>query len=74
VKKDNVMVIVLNGKKLDVEAGATLGALLLQNDISTRTDGVAVAVNDAVVPRRQWAEVHLREGDAVEVIHAVQGG
>ena len=68
------MVIVLNGKKLDVPAGATLDALLLQNDISTRTDGVAVAVNDAVVPRRQWAGILLQEGDAIEVIHAVQGG
>jgi sulfur carrier protein len=68
------MVIELNGKKLDIQTGATLGALLLQNDISAKTEGVAVAVNAAVVPRRQWGDVYLREGDAVEVIHAVQGG
>ena len=68
------MDVTLNGKKLDVKDGVTLGALLRQHDISDGTDGVAVAVNDAVVPKRQWGELHLREGDAVEVIHAVQGG
>jgi sulfur carrier protein len=68
------MVIALNGKKLDVHDGATLGALLRENLIDDDTDGVAVAVNAAVVPKRQWSDVHLHEGDAVEVIHAVQGG
>jgi sulfur carrier protein len=68
------MDIMLNGKKLDVPVGATLAALLRRHDVSDQTDGIAVAVNDAVVPRRQWADVHLHEGDAVEVIHAVQGG
>jgi sulfur carrier protein len=36
--------------------------------------GVAVAVNGEVVPRSQWAEVALRDGDRVEVLTAAQGG
>lgn len=36
--------------------------------------GVAVAVNAAVVPRSQWAERALTEGDDVELVTAVQGG
>jgi sulfur carrier protein len=68
------MVIVLNGKKLDLNEGATLVALLRENRIVEDTDGVAIAVNSAVVPRREWSHVHLHDGDAVEVIHAVQGG
>jgi sulfur carrier protein len=66
--------ITLNGKPVHVHEGATLGALLREHDISNETDGVAVAVNAAVVPRRQWPDVHLHEGDTIEVIHAVQGG
>lgn len=68
------MNIMLNGKPVHLHEGATLGALLREHEITEKSDGVAVAVNAAVVPRRQWPEVHLHDGDAVEVIHAVQGG
>jgi sulfur carrier protein len=36
--------------------------------------GIAVAVNDAVVPRSAWAGVLVGRGDRVEVVGAVQGG
>lgn len=36
--------------------------------------GVAVAVNDMVVPRSAWAEHRLQPDDRVEVVGAVQGG
>lgn len=35
---------------------------------------VAVAVNSEVVPKSRFAEVWIRDGDKVEVIHAVGGG
>ncbi|WP_369371690.1 sulfur carrier protein ThiS [Promicromonospora sp. Populi] len=36
--------------------------------------GVAVAINDAVLPRSAWASTTVRPGDRVEVVTAVQGG
>ena len=36
--------------------------------------GVAVAVDGEVVPRGEWDEFELREGQRVEVLQAVQGG
>jgi sulfur carrier protein len=36
--------------------------------------GVAVAVNDMVVPRGAWEPTRLAEADRVEVLTAVQGG
>ena len=36
--------------------------------------GVAVAVEGEVVPRAEWEERVLAEGEAIEVVHAVQGG
>ncbi|MGJ9423166.1 sulfur carrier protein ThiS [Aeromicrobium sp. CF3.5] len=39
-----------------------------------RPRGVAVAVNDSVVPRGQWCTTSLRAGDHVEIVRAVQGG
>jgi len=68
------MVIVMNGKKTNTAESVTLVTLLHENGINENTDGVAVAVNSGVVPKRKWAELRLHDGDAVEVIHAVQGG
>lgn len=36
--------------------------------------GVAVAVDDAIVPRGLWATTLVRAGARVEVVTAVQGG
>jgi sulfur carrier protein len=36
--------------------------------------GVAVAVNDGVVPRSAWADTRLADGDRVDVLTATQGG
>ncbi len=36
--------------------------------------GVAVAVNEEVVPRSAWDETPVRDGDRVEVLNAAQGG
>ena len=39
-----------------------------------QADGIAIAVNEEVVPSRDWAGHMLREGDRVFVIRATQGG
>jgi sulfur carrier protein len=36
--------------------------------------GVAVAIDDAVLPRSAWATTTVRDGDRVEIVTAVQGG
>ncbi|MFC8922351.1 sulfur carrier protein ThiS [Cellulosimicrobium sp. NPDC057127] len=36
--------------------------------------GVAVAINDAVVPRGTWSSTVVAPGDRVEIVTAVQGG
>jgi sulfur carrier protein len=36
--------------------------------------GVAVAINDAVVPRGTWPSTVVAPGDRVEIVTAVQGG
>ena len=54
-------------------AGATLLQLLDQLGLGT-TQGMAVAINNAVLPRAVWPTHHLAEGDDVLVIQATQGG
>ena len=40
----------------------------------TEPRGLAVAVNEAVVPRTDWPTYALREHDRVTIIRATQGG
>ena len=35
---------------------------------------VAVEVNGEIVPRSRYAEHELRDGDRIEIVHAVGGG
>ncbi len=67
--------ILLNGEPERVEEGATLSDLLMTLDVDAETgQGIAVAVNDEVVRRYEWAERELRSGDEVDIVTALQGG
>lgn len=68
------MRIELNGRELEVEAGASVGAAVSEAGADPQRRGVAVAVDGEVVPRSAWEETLLREGARVEVVAAVQGG
>jgi sulfur carrier protein len=62
----------VNGESRAVSPGTTLD--LLVATLTTAPSGVAAAVNEAVVPRGQWASTALGDGDRVELLTAVQGG
>jgi len=36
--------------------------------------GIAIALNGAVIRRRDWAATPLNDGDRVEIVRAMQGG
>lgn len=62
----------VNGEPRTVPGSSTLHTVL--DDVSAGSTGVAVALNETVVPRDQWRGTALRDGDRVEVLTAVQGG
>ncbi len=51
---------------------ATVGALAIELALPER--GVALAVNNRVIPRAAWEETSLAEGDKVTIIKAAFGG
>jgi sulfur carrier protein len=67
-------VIVLNGERSELEAGATVAVALDLLGLEADARGVAVAVDGAVVPRSAWQTLVLGDGARVEVLTAMQGG
>jgi len=69
----STMTVCVNDKPHAIASAATLSQLLSELGLAERR-GVAVAVNDAVVPRSTWPTHVLAESDRVLVIQATQGG
>lgn len=65
------MIVVVNEQKVDVDAHVTVAALLQSMGFPDR--GVAVAMDDAVLPRSRWT-TELFDGARLEIVSAVQGG
>jgi thiazole synthase len=68
------MRIELNGEARELSEGATLDAAVAAAGAGEDARGVAVALDGEVVPRGEWEAIALREGQAVEVLAAIQGG
>jgi len=66
------MEILLNGASTLFPADCTVVRLLAETGFGDRR--VAVEVNGAIVPRSAHATHELREGDRVEIVHALGGG
>ena len=66
------MRILLNGKPRDAVEGITIATLLGELELTGRR--LAVEVNEDVIPRSRHPEHPLRDGDRVEIVHAIGGG
>ena len=65
------MQILVNGETRSIGPDTRLPALIA----ALRLDGrLAVELNGAIVPRSTWADTSLRDGDKLEIVHAIGGG
>jgi thiamine biosynthesis protein ThiS len=65
------MKLVINGQE-QTFAPITLAKLV--EHLGMKPDRVAVELNRNIVPRSEWPETHLAEGDHLEIVHFVGGG
>ena len=65
------MKLVINGQE-QIFAPLTLASLV--EHLGMKPDRVAIELNRNIVPRSQWPETHLAEGDHLEIVHFVGGG
>lgn len=67
------MKVFLNDRPIEkAEAELSLSALLEEEGLAR--PGIAVAINNRVVPHKDWDTITLHEGVKITVIHAVCGG
>ena len=68
----NIIHLKLNGEPRVIASGATIAPLLDAENLAQRR--VAVEVNGEIVPRGMHAMHALRDGDKIEIVHALGGG
>lgn len=64
--------LTLNGQSAAVDAGTTLGQLIDARGIVRRM--IAVEYNGEIIPRHQYDDIVLNDGDQLEVVQMVGGG
>ncbi len=67
--------VTLNGESAEIAPDSTIADVLRERGLDpSDPKGIAVAVNEEVVPKSTWGATHISAGDNVEVITARQGG
>lgn len=62
----------INGDEKQFPERLSLAELVTQ--LGMKPDRVAVELNREIIPRAQWAETRLNDGDKLEIVHFVGGG
>lgn len=65
------MQLQINGDSFDFH-GTTVTDLVAELKLSERR--IAIELNQEILPRYDYPDTHLKEGDCLEIIHAIGGG
>ncbi len=66
------MKLTINGEERGFDGVANVAELI--EKLGIKGDRVAVELNRDIVPRAQWTESSLKDGDKLEIVHFVGGG
>lgn len=67
------MEILLNDQIMLVHESCSVSELMATLQLDS-TKGIAVAINNKVIPRVLWSQQNFEKGDKVLIIKATQGG
>ena len=65
------MQVVINGQDTSIEDGKSVADLVESLDLHGK---IAVEINRGIVPRSQFKNHVIREGDVIEIVQAIGGG
>jgi len=66
--------LVVNGEEKEFEKELTVMELLEAMKVKFREVGLAVAINEEIVPKSEYQTRKVKEGDRVEIVQLVGGG
>ncbi len=64
--------LTINGESRTIAQGSSIADLV--RSLALDPNRVAVEHNGAIAPRSSLAEIQLRDGDVLEIVHFVGGG
>lgn len=67
------MTIYINNEPKDIEENTSIQRLFAEVQIMS-DKGIAVAINEVVIPRSEWSNKLVNDKDKVLIIKATQGG
>jgi sulfur carrier protein len=67
------MNVFINNKQHHLTQSKNLSEVLKEIDLISER-GIAVAVNNEVVPKNSWEQYQLKDNDKITIITATQGG
>jgi sulfur carrier protein len=72
LRESKCMKLTINGEPRDFDSPLSLSALV--QEMGMKQDRVAIERNRDIVPRAQWDDTQLTDGDQLEIVHFVGGG
>lgn len=66
------MQVLINGTSTEIADGVSVRELLEQLDLGGKR--IALELNGEILPRSQYAEQRVEDGDRLEIVHAIGGG
>jgi sulfur carrier protein len=70
----SMMIVYLNNEQFEFSDAKSISEIMVKDLNLNNRKGVAIAVNQEVIPKSDWDSFMVRENDRVTVIKATQGG
>ncbi|MDE2746791.1 MAG: sulfur carrier protein ThiS [Chloroflexota bacterium] len=67
------LTVTLNGEAISID-NRQLTEALCEFGYDPEQPGIAVAINMSVVPRSEWGQTSVADGDRIDIVGAKQGG
>ncbi|GAB3805335.1 sulfur carrier protein ThiS [Spirosoma humi] len=67
------MTVFVNNQSVETHSAASLTSLLVELTIADKK-GIAVAVNNSIIPRTAWDQFALAGNEKITILQATQGG
>tara|TARA_B100000767_G_C19622305_1_gene474612 strand:+ start:429 stop:632 length:204 start_codon:yes stop_codon:yes gene_type:complete len=67
-----MITIRINEKDLEIPANTNINQLLALTQSPEK--GIAIAINDSIIPSSEWSDVCVQQNDTILIIQATQGG